>query len=232
PIPYGKMLAIDTVYYDFDKYNIRPDAAEVLDRASEVLAAYPDFNLNITSHTDARASNAYNERLSQNRSNSAANYLKGTGVVGERLSTAWKGEQEPVNPCVEGVDCPESMHDRNRRSILSLELYPDLDGDYSLPGGLSYVKSTDELMEAIASMVREKQASLLPLILAEDMVYYDLDKYEIRPDASKVLKAAEDLLKKYPFLKLEIASHTDSRQTLLYNDRLSKNRSMAVFFHL
>ncbi|WP_460490237.1 OmpA family protein, partial [Belliella aquatica] len=186
-----------------------PDAAEVLDRASEVLAAYPDFNLNITSHTDARASNAYNERLSQNRSNSAANYLKGTGVVGERLSTAWKGEQEPVNPCVEGVDCPESMHDRNRRSILSLELYPDLDGDYSLPGGLSYVKSTDELMEAIASMVREKQASLLPLILAEDMVYYDLDKYEIRPDASKVLKAAEDLLKKYPFLKLEIASHTD-----------------------
>jgi outer membrane protein OmpA-like peptidoglycan-associated protein len=232
PIPYGKMLAIDTIYYDFDKYNIRPDAAEVLDRASAVLGAYPEFNLNITSHTDARASNAYNESLSQNRSNSAATYLKGTGVAGERLSTAWKGEQQPVNPCLDGVDCPESMHDRNRRSILSLELYPDFDGDYSLPGDLSYVKSTDELMEAIASMVREKQASLLPLILAEDMVYYDLDKYEIRPDAAKVLKAAEDLLKKYPFLKLEIASHTDSRQTLLYNDRLSKNRSMAVFFHL
>ncbi len=231
-IPLGKMLVLDTVYYDFDKYNIRPDAAEVLDRASQLLGAYPDFNLNITSHTDVRASNAYNERLSENRSNSAAAYLKGTGVAGERLTMAWKGELQPVNPCVDGVDCPEFMHDRNRRSILSLELYPDPDGDYSLPVGLSYVKSTEELMDTLAAMVQEKRADLLPLVIAEDIVYYDLDKYEIRTDAAKVLKAAEDLLKKYPFLKLEIASHTDSRQTLLYNDRLSKKRSMAVLFHL
>ena len=231
-IPYGKLLAIDTVYYDFDKYNIRPDAAEVLDRTSALLGAYPEFNLNIVSHTDSRASNVYNEKLSENRSISAKSYLEGTGVSSERLSRDWKGETQPVNPCVDGVDCPESMHDRNRRSILSLELYPDLDGDYGLPAGLDYVESTQELLEAIAAMVKEKQEQLLPYLIAEDIVYYDLDKYEIRSDAVKVLKNAETLLKQYPFLKLEISSHTDSRQTLLYNDRLSKNRSMSVFFHL
>jgi len=231
-IPYGKLLAIDTVYYDFDKYNIRPDAAEVLDRASALLGAYPEFNLNIVSHTDSRASNAYNEKLSDNRSRSAKSYLEGTGISSERLSRDWKGETQPVNPCVDGVDCPESMHDRNRRSILSLELYPDLDGDYGLPAGLDYVESTAELLDAITAMVKEKQQALLPYLIAEDIVYYDLDKYKIRSDAAKVLKDAETLLKQYPFLKLEISSHTDSRQTLLYNDRLSKNRSMSVFFHL
>ncbi len=115
---------------------------------------------------------------------------------------------------------------------MSLELYPDQEIDYELPDEMNYVKSTDELMEALTNRVRKKQAELIPLVLAEDILYFDLDKYEIRSDAEKVLKDAETLLKKYPFLKLEIFSHTDSRQSMLYNDRLSKNRSMSVFFHL
>lgn len=232
PIPYGRLLAIDTVYYDLDKFNIRPDAAEVLDRVSALLESYPEFNLNITSHTDSRASNAYNELLSEDRSRSAASYLQGSGVSSDRLSTDWKGEKQPANPCVDEVDCPELMHEKNRRSILSLELYPDKGVDYALPGGLENVGSTEELMEAIKRMVREKASSMMPLVLGEEMLYYDLDSYTIRADASKVLKDAEVLLKKYPFLKLEIISYTDSRQTAQYNERLSKNRSMAVFFHL
>ena len=232
PIPYGKMLAIDTVYYDLDRYNIRPDAAEVLDKAYALLNEFPDFNLNITSHTDARASFAYNEKLSQNRSNSASSYLKGKGVAGERISQGWKGEIQPVNPCSDGVDCPESMHDKNRRSILSLELFPDRDFDYQLPPGLDHVESTEGLMEALSRMVKQKRLALEPDVLAEDVIYYHLDRYEIRKDAEQVLEFAEKLMKLYPFLKLEISSHTDARQTNMYNDRLSKNRSMSVFFHL
>lgn len=231
-VPYGRMLAIDTVYYDLDKYNIRPDAASVLNRAFALLGEFPEFNLNITSHTDSRASKAYNDKLSENRSRSAASYLRGSGVAGERLSQGWKGESQPVNPCTDGVDCPESMHDRNRRSILSLELFPDRDSDYQLPSGLEYVQSTEELMEVLSRMVKEKRSVLAPDVLSEDIVYYDLDRYEIRKDAEAVLRHAEELLKMYPFLKLEIISHTDARQTDMYNDRLSKNRSMSVFFHL
>jgi len=232
PIPYGKLLDIDTVYYDLDKYNIRPDASAILDRVASLLGTYPEFNLNITSHTDSRASNAYNEKLSENRSRSAASYLGGLDISAERIRTDWMGEAKLVNPCVDGVDCPESMHDRNRRSILSLALYPKEGEGYKLPAGLEYVQSTEELMEAIASMVNDKRNQLLPVVLAEDVIYYDLDRYEIRSDADEVLQRAGALMKKYPFLKLEIASHTDSRQTPQYNDRLSKNRSMSVFFTL
>ena len=72
-----------------------------------------------------------------------------------------------------------------------------------------------------------------PLVLGQEMLYYDLDSYTIRADASKVLKDAEVLLKKYPFLKLEIISHTDSRQTAQYNERLSKKPvHVGIFFNL
>jgi outer membrane protein OmpA-like peptidoglycan-associated protein/tetratricopeptide (TPR) repeat protein len=70
------------------------------------------------------------------------------------------------------------------------------------------------------------------VLLAEDKVYYDFDAHDIRKDAKKVLGHAVALLKKYPFLKLQIDSDTDSRGSNRYNDRLSKNRSMEVFFYL
>ena len=64
------------------------------------------------------------------------------------------------------------------------------------------------------------------------MVFFDFDVDDIRRDAKKVLGQAVALLKKYHFLKLQIASDTDSRGSTKYNERLSKNRSMEVFFYL
>jgi outer membrane protein OmpA-like peptidoglycan-associated protein len=232
PIPYNSLLAIDTVYYNLDKYNIRPDAADVLDRVNTLLTWFPEFNLNITSHTDVRASMAYNERLSENRSKSAANYLYGKGIPKERISLGWKGKTQLITPCKEGVDCPEVLHEKNRRSVLSLELYPDKDVEYMLPDGLDYVESTEELVEAIERMVSDKKSLLQPELIAADILYYDLDSYSLRPDAIEVLEKAIVLLEKYPFMKLEISSHTDTRQSFVYNDRLSKNRSTSVFMYL
>ncbi len=71
-----------------------------------------------------------------------------------------------------------------------------------------------------------------PVLLAEDVVYFDLDAYDIRKDGKKILDQAVALLRKYPFLRLQIDSDTDSRGSTRYNERLSKNRSMEVFFYL
>jgi outer membrane protein OmpA-like peptidoglycan-associated protein/tetratricopeptide (TPR) repeat protein len=71
-----------------------------------------------------------------------------------------------------------------------------------------------------------------PVLLAEDQVFFDLDAYDIRKDGKKILGHAVALLQKYPFLKLQIDSDTDSRGSTNYNERLSKNRSMEVFFYL
>lgn len=101
----------------------------------------------------------------------------------------------------------------------------------SAPDGTEKIKEV--LLEPIAQIV-EKDAvwTSSPVLLAEDIVYFDFDAYDIRKDVERILGHAVALLKKYPFLKLQIDSDTDSRGSTQYNERLSKNRSMEVFFYL
>ncbi len=101
----------------------------------------------------------------------------------------------------------------------------------TIPDGTEKIKSIR--LEPIPVNVESGETRETPLmLLAEDKIYFDLDRHEIRPDADRILKQAEKLLKKYPFLKLQIDSDTDSRGSTNYNERLSKNRSMEVFFYL
>jgi outer membrane protein OmpA-like peptidoglycan-associated protein len=99
------------------------------------------------------------------------------------------------------------------------------------PDGIAKIK--DVSLEPIPVVAENETVwSSSPVLLAEDQVYFDLDEYDIRKDGEKVLGHALALLKKYPFLKLQIDSDTDSRGTIRHNDRLSKNRSMEVYFYL
>lgn len=160
PIPYKQVIAIDTIYYELDKHAIREDAALKLNVASDVLGLFKDFGMNITSHTDSRASDAYNERLSKKRAQSAAKYLKNKGVDENVMTLEWRGRKELVNPCGVGVDCPELLHEQNRRSILSLQLYPDVNKDYELPEGLTYITSTEQLIEFFRKKIIAAKDSL------------------------------------------------------------------------
>lgn len=146
PIPYNKVLALDTIYYDLDAYAIRTDAVDVLEKSVQFLKIFPDFGLNITSHTDSRASKSYNERLSKKRSQSVAKFLTQSGIDESRISMDWRGNMEPLNPCTSSIDCPEYLHQKNRRSVLSLEMFSDLQKEYELPKGIERVNSTEELI--------------------------------------------------------------------------------------
>ena len=99
------------------------------------------------------------------------------------------------------------------------------------PDGIAKIK--DISLEPIVVAAENESVRLSPpLLLAEDQVYFDLDAYNIRADGKKILDQAVEILQKYPFLKLQIDSDTDSRGSTRYNERLSKNRSMEVFFYL
>lgn len=101
----------------------------------------------------------------------------------------------------------------------------------TLPDGR--LKITDIVLEPIPLIAENETVWVsTPLLLAEDRIYFDLAAHYIRADAEKVLENAAVLLKKYPFLRLQIDSDTDSRGTVAYNERLSKNRSMSAFFYL
>lgn len=120
PVKVGDDLAdvfkINLIYFDLDKWNIRPDAAIDLAKVLDVLEQYPTMKLDIRSHTDSRASHAYNEKLSDRRAKSTMAWLVSKGISKDRLNAKGYGETQLVNKCADGVQCTEAEHQLNRRS--------------------------------------------------------------------------------------------------------------------
>lgn len=112
----GKTFVLEDLYYDFDKHNIRPDAALVLDELVETMNEYPTMKIELSSHTDSRGSDAYNMALSDRRAKSAVAYLISKGISADRLVAAGYGETRHVNECANGVQCTEEQHQANRRT--------------------------------------------------------------------------------------------------------------------
>jgi outer membrane protein OmpA-like peptidoglycan-associated protein len=107
---------INTIYFDLDKYYIRPDAAIELEKIVKVMNKCQDIKIEARSHTDSRASHAYNVTLSQNRAQSTVDYIVSRGILKDRITAKGFGETELVNKCKDGVDCSEGEHQVNRRT--------------------------------------------------------------------------------------------------------------------
>ncbi|MBS7253612.1 OmpA family protein [Flavobacterium branchiicola] len=119
----AKVFGIELIYFDLDKYNIRPDAALDITKVIEVMKEYPTMKVEVASHTDSRASKAYNLTLSQKRAKSTLEFMVKSGISRDRLTAKGYGESKLVNKCADGVECSEEEHAQNRRSqfiILSM----------------------------------------------------------------------------------------------------------------
>ena len=112
----SKVFHIKEIYFDLDKYNIRPDAAIELAKILEVLLEYPTMKIAINSHTDSRQTSTYNVILSNNRAKSSKEWLIKKGISADRLTAKGYGETNLVNNCKDGIDCNEEQHQANRRS--------------------------------------------------------------------------------------------------------------------
>ena len=104
------------IYYDFNRATIREDARDDLDALYATLEDNPEIIVEIGSHTDARGSSAYNDRLSQRRAEAVVRYLEQRGVSRDRLVARGYGETAPVNNCNNNVPCSEREHQLNRRT--------------------------------------------------------------------------------------------------------------------
>jgi outer membrane protein OmpA-like peptidoglycan-associated protein len=112
-------ITLANVYYDLDKWDIREDAAPVLDKLSEVLQLNPDISIELASHTDCRGQDRYNQELSQKRAQSVVNYLIDKGISANRLGAKGYGETAPVTDCI-CARCTEEEHQRNRRTTFKI----------------------------------------------------------------------------------------------------------------
>lgn len=112
----GKTYVLKNIYYDFDKSNIRSDAAKELDKLITILKENPEIHIELGSHTDSRGNAQYNQWLSQKRANSAVQYMLDRGVERNRITAKGYGETMLLNRCADGVKCTEAEHQLNRRT--------------------------------------------------------------------------------------------------------------------
>lgn len=110
PIPKLVESQLQTVYFDFDKFNLRSDAKAALDANYALLTEFADAMVQIEGHCDERGTTEYNMSLGEKRANAARDYLIGLGIADNRLSTISYGEERPA---VQGST--EAAWDKNRR---------------------------------------------------------------------------------------------------------------------
>ncbi len=116
----GKVIQLEDVYYDYDKFFIRSDAASELEKVVELLQDYPSMEIELSSHTDSRGSDEYNEWLSQKRAEAAVEYIISRGIKRYRLKAKGYGESRLVNGCHNGIECDENEHQQNRRTEIKV----------------------------------------------------------------------------------------------------------------
>lgn len=113
----GKLyFKMPPIYFDYDKWNIRADSKKVLDKLALKLERYKTVYIKISSHTDSRGTEPYNQILSTKRAESTRNYLALVGYVNaRRMKFIGFGESQPLIDCDTKV-CTEEDHQINRRS--------------------------------------------------------------------------------------------------------------------
>lgn len=112
----AKLLQLSTIYFDLNKYDIRPDAEIEIQKVIAAMEKYPSLKIKVNSHTDSRGQDAYNLWLSQKRAESTVEYMISKGISRDRLLGEGFGEKRLINDCENGVYCSDEKHQLNRRS--------------------------------------------------------------------------------------------------------------------
>jgi peptidoglycan-associated lipoprotein len=86
------------IYFEFDRYDVQPEAASLLKEDVALLIKYPKMKIQIEGHCDERGTNEYNLALGERRANSTMKHLVLLGISGDRISTISYGEERPFNP--------------------------------------------------------------------------------------------------------------------------------------
>ena len=112
-------INLEKIYFDFDKANIRPDAALTLNKLVSIMQKYPEMKVEIGSHTDLRGPESYNQELAERRAQATRDYVISKGIDADRLTAKGYGESDPINDCDE-MKCTDEQHDENRRSEFTI----------------------------------------------------------------------------------------------------------------
>ncbi|MDX5321883.1 MAG: OmpA family protein [Bacteroidota bacterium] len=116
-------ITIENIYYDLNSAEIRPDARLILDTLVNIMRNNPYLQVELGSHTDSRASDDYNQKLSLQRAQSVIAYMSSKGIDPYRFTYHYYGETQLLRPCPDGVECDETDHQMNRRTEFKIIAY-------------------------------------------------------------------------------------------------------------
>ncbi len=161
PIVINEGIVINNIYYDLAKWDIRPDAAEQLDKLIVTLKSNPTLVVELGSHTDARGSDGSNMSLSEKRAKSAVEYIIENGEIERsRIYGKGYGESELVNDCKDGVKCSERKHQENRRT--ELKIVGIRDEDPFDGKSLAAIIRAENFEETLADIQNQEVVQIMP----------------------------------------------------------------------
>ena len=96
PIEVGQVIRLNNVFFDFDKWDLRPESYIELNRVVKLLTENPKIEIEMSAHTDSRGSDEYNFKLSDNRARSVMEYIISQGINSSRITSHGYGETKPV----------------------------------------------------------------------------------------------------------------------------------------
>ena len=96
PIEIGQVVRLNNVFFDFDKWDLRSESSLELDRVVSLLKENPAIVIEMSAHTDAKGSDEYNFKLSDNRARSVMEYIISKGIDASRITSKGYGESKPV----------------------------------------------------------------------------------------------------------------------------------------
>lgn len=98
PVTDEERIVFQMIHFDFDRYDIRPDARPILERIADYMRAHPDLRIVIEGHCDERGTEEYNMALGERRALAARRYLTVLGIESGRMSTISFGKERPLDP--------------------------------------------------------------------------------------------------------------------------------------
>ncbi|MCB1682418.1 MAG: peptidoglycan-associated lipoprotein Pal [Rhodospirillales bacterium] len=106
----------DRVFFDYDSYDLRPEARTTLENQARWLQQYSNLNVTIEGHADERGTREYNLALGERRANSVKNYLVALGIDASRVNTISYGKERPAE-----LGSNEQAWARNRRAVTDIQ---------------------------------------------------------------------------------------------------------------
>ena len=106
----GMRICLFNILFDFDKYDIRPEAEFIISDLSALLRQYPDLRIKVSGHTDSRGSDEYNQTLSERRARAVKYAIISHGILGSRIEWEGYGESRPID-----ANDTDAGRARNRR---------------------------------------------------------------------------------------------------------------------